>query len=142
MNKAIDIGDFESMNKISRQLDTFIKTANLAPVQQKDRQQATFAISQMAFLVEKQDFIPEFYIEKPNDRIDEIILDMQGYLMNLVKGEPNLGDLIENAEAIIAEYEVAEEDPDYDQFAIFEKEVMGSMHPEDDEEDEEIVGDV
>ena len=33
MNRYLDIDDVESASKISRQLDLFIKTANLAPVQ-------------------------------------------------------------------------------------------------------------
>jgi len=48
MNKFLDIDDVESASKIARQLDLFIKSANLAPVQQKDRQQTTFAISPLA----------------------------------------------------------------------------------------------
>jgi len=33
MNKFLDIDDVESASKIARQLDLFVKSANLAPVQ-------------------------------------------------------------------------------------------------------------
>lgn len=134
MNKFLDIDDVESASKISRQLDLFIKSANLAPVQQKDRQQSTFAISQLAFLIEKEGgFIPEYYIEKPNDKIDMLLADIEQYTTQLVTGESQLGDMIENARTILAQDEIPEVE-DYDDFSALEAEVLGSL--EDDEEED------
>ena len=96
MNKYVDIDDVASASQIGRQLDMFIKSANLAPVQQKDRQHTTFAISQLAFLVEREGgFIPEFYIDQPNDKIDQVLRDMQEYTEYLVRGESNIADIEE-----------------------------------------------
>ena len=122
MNKFLDIDDVESASKMSRQLDLFIKTANLAPVQQKDRQQTTFSISQMAFLVEREGgFIPTFYMEKPNDKIDQLLRDMENYTQMLVTGESQLGSMIENAQTILAADDREEEEiEDYDDFAVLE----------------------
>lgn len=134
MNKFLDIDDVESASKISRQLDLFIKTANLAPVQQKDRQQTTFSIAQMAFLVEHEGgFIPEFYIEKPNDKIDALLKDMEQYTQMLVSGESQLGAMIENAQAIVAEFALREELDTEDDFSALEQEILGDL--EGDEED-------
>lgn len=136
MNKFLDIDDVESASKVSRQLDLFIKTANLAPVQQKDRQQTTFAISQMAFLVEREGgFIPTFYMEKPNDKIDLLLRDMENYTQMLVTGESQLGSMIENAQTILAADDCEEEEiEDYDDFAVLEQEILGELEPEEDED--------
>lgn len=128
MNRFLDIDDVESSSKISRQLDTFIKTANLAPVQQKDRQQTTFAISQLAFLVEREGgFIPEFYIEQPNDKIDQILADMQTYTEHLVHGEPNIAEMVEHTEEILAQDKLPDAVEDYDDFAALERELLGDI---------------
>lgn len=128
MNRFLDIDDVESSSKISRQLDTFIKTANLAPVQQKDRQQTTFAISQLAFLVEREGgFIPEFYIDTPNDKIDQILADMQSYTEHLVKGESNIAEMVEHTAEILAQDKLPDAVDDYDDFAALERELLGDI---------------
>lgn len=128
MNKFLDIDDVESVSKLSRQLDLFIKSANLAPVQQKDRQQTTFAISQLAFLVEREGgFIPEFYIDEPNDKIDQILRDMQEYTEYLVRGESNIAEMVENTETILAQEPLPDAVDDYDDFAALERELLGDI---------------
>lgn len=128
MNRFIDIDDVESSSKISRQLDTFIKTANLAPVQQKDRQQTTFAISQLSYLVEREGgFIPEFYTDQPNDKIDQILADMQAYTQALVRGESNIAEMVEHTEEILAQDVLPEAVEDYDDFASLERELLGDI---------------
>lgn len=128
MNRFLDIDDVESSSKISRQLDTFIKTANLAPVQQKDRQQTTFAISQLSYLVEREGgFIPEFYIDQPNDRIDQILADMQAYTETLVRGESNIAEMVEHTEEILAQDALPEAVDDYDDFESLERELLGDI---------------
>ncbi len=128
MNKFLDIDDVESMSKISRQLDLFIKTANLAPVQQKDRQQTTFAISQLAFLVEREGgFVPTFYECEENDKIDMILKDMTEYTEYLVRGENALADMVENAEIILAQDALPEAVQDYDDFALLEAELLSDI---------------
>lgn len=140
MNKFLDIDDVESASKIARQLDLFIKSANLAPVQQKDRQQTTFAISQLAFLVEREGgFIPEFYIDSPNDKIDQILQDMQEYTEYLVRGESNIAEMVENTEAILAQEPLPDAVEDYDDFAALEKELLGDIEAIE-EGQEEITG--
>jgi hypothetical protein len=135
MNKFLDIDDVESASKISRQLDTFIKSANLAPVQQKDRQQTTFAISQLAFLVEREGgFIPEFYIDEPNDKIDLILQDMREYTEYLVRGESNIEEMVQNMETILAQDMLPEAVEDMDDFAALEAELLGEMDDIDEEQ--------
>lgn len=138
MNKFLDIDDVESVSKISRQLDLFIKSANLAPVQQKDRQQTTFAISQLAFLVEREGgFIPEFYIGEPNDKIDQILRDMQEYTEYLVRGETNISEMAKNVEEILQQDQLPKAVEDYDDFAALERELLGDIATIEKEQEEE-----
>lgn len=128
VNKLLDIEDIESATKLSRQLDLFIKSTNLAPVQQKDRQQATFAISQLAFLVEREGgFIPEFYIDKPKDKIDQILFDMKEYTNFLVKGESGLDDMIANTEAILAKDKLPDIVESEEDFEALENELLNDI---------------
>lgn len=137
MNKFLDIDDVESVAKISRQLDLFIKSANLAPVQQKDRQQTTFAISQLAYLVEREGgFIPEYYIGTPNDKIDQILKDMQQYTEYLVRGETNISEMAKNVEQILEQDKLPKAVEDYDDFAALERELLGDIQAIEDEQDE------
>lgn len=140
INKFLDIDDVESVAKLSRQLDVFIKSANLAPVQQKDRQQTTFAISQLAFLVEHEGgFIPEFYTSQPNDKIDQIILDMQDYTESLIHGESNIEEMVENTKEILSQGALPEMVEDYDDFELLEKELLGDIAAIEEQQEEESL---
>lgn len=127
VNKFLDIDDVESMSKTSRQLDVFIRSSNLAPQQQKDRSSSTFSISQLAFLIEKEGgFIPKYYQEKPEDEIDNLLLEMQKYTERLIRGEPQIEDLVKNQADLLKRYELPEENVDLDDaFAELEEEMMG-----------------
>lgn len=127
MNKFLDIDDVESATKMSRQLDLFIKSSNLAPQQQKDRSSSTFSISQLAFLIEKEGgFVPNYYQDKPEDEIDNLLLEMQKYTERLIRGEPQIEDLVKNQVEVLKRYELPEENPDLDDaFAELEEEMMG-----------------
>lgn len=129
MNKFLDIDDVESVSKISRQLDLFIKSANLAPVQQKDRQSSTFAISQLAFMIEKEGgFIPQWDTSEPIDNIDMILKDMQDYTNSLILGESNINEMAKNTAAILAQNDLPEAKvEDYSEFAALEAEVLGDI---------------
>ena len=70
------------------------------------------SISEFVLLCEKDGFIPRFYIDQPNDRVDETIKDLQGYTHSLVVEEMNLGNLSENAVKEMAIQESKEEDED------------------------------
>lgn len=129
MNKFLDIDDVESATKMSRQLDLFIKSSNLAPQQQKDRSSSTYSISQLAALIEKEGgFIPTYYQDKPEDEIDNMLLEMQRYTERLILGEPQISDLVKNQAELLKKYELPEENIDLDDaFAELEDEMMGGI---------------
>ena len=54
-------------------------------------------ICELVQICEEQGFIPRYYTDGPQDKVDKIILDMQKYTHDLVTEEMGLGNLIENA---------------------------------------------
>ena len=73
------------------------------------------SISELVVICEKEGFIPRFYSDGPNDRVDETLLDLKNYTHSLVVEEMNLGNLIENAVKEMAKEEAKEEDEDIEE---------------------------
>ena len=48
-------------------------------------------------MCEKDGFIPRFYVDGPQDKVDRVIQDMQIFTRQLVTDELGLGNLIENS---------------------------------------------
>ena len=55
------------------------------------------SISELVAICEKDGFIPRYYVDEPQDKVDKVLLDMQKYTHDLVTEEMGLGNLIENA---------------------------------------------
>ena len=82
------------------------------------------SISEFVALCEKDGFIPRYYVDGPQDKVDRVIEDMKFYTRTLVTEEMGLGNLIENAvkrlekkqeqEAEEATAEISEEDKLFD----------------------------
>lgn len=55
------------------------------------------SVGEIVALCEKDGFIPRYYIDQPNDKVDRVLQDMQEYTKTLIMDESNLGNLIESA---------------------------------------------
>jgi hypothetical protein len=55
------------------------------------------SISELVMICEKEGFIPRYYVDGPQDKVDRVLEDTQRYVYNLVTEEMGLGNLIENA---------------------------------------------
>ena len=81
-------------------------------------------------LCEKDGFIPRYYVDGPQDKIDRVIQDMQDYTRNLIIEEMHLGALIERAVQQIEEEKVREaasdatDSPDEDEDERFENDLF------------------
>lgn len=73
------------------------------------------SISALVALCESEGFIPRFYIDKPNDKVDETLKDLQNYTHSLIFNEMNLGNMIENAMKAMVKEEEKEEDDDFEE---------------------------
>ena len=115
-NQLVDIGDVEGFQKMSKVYDQLMKSGKFTAAQNKAEQgEYVDSISELVEICESEGFIPRFYIEKPNDRVDETLMDIQNYTHTLVTEEMNLGNLIENAVKEMAKQEAKEEDEDIEE---------------------------
>lgn len=108
MNQAIDAGDIDAYQKLSRVYDTMMKSAKFTEAQNKEGSGDTFSsIGELVAFCEKEGgFIPDFKIEYPLDIIDKVVLDLKKYTSNLIKEDLGLAQQIES---YIKKKEITEE---------------------------------
>jgi hypothetical protein len=70
------------------------------------------SISELVAICETQGFIPRFYTDGPQDKVDRTLQDLQSYTRTLVTEEMNLGNLIESAIKQIEEDKIKEAETD------------------------------
>ena len=114
-NQLIDVGDIEGFQKMSKVYDSLMKSGKFTAQQNKEDGEFVDAIGQLVEICEKEGFIPRYYIDKPNDRVDETLADMKGYTKTLVYEELNLGNLIEQSIKTMMNEENKEEDEDIEE---------------------------
>ena len=129
-NQLLDIGDVDGAQKMIKMYDGLMKSGKFTAAQNKaENGEFLDSISEFVVLCEKEGFIPRFYTEKPNDKVDETLMDLKGYTHDLVVEEMNLGNLIENAVKEMAMQEAKEEDEDIDDDLTLEE--INTLHDED-----------
>ena len=114
-NQLIDMGDIEGFQKMSKVYDSLMKSGKFTAQQNKENGEFVDAIGQLVEICEKEGFIPRYYIDKPNDRVDETLADMKGYTKTLIYEELNLGNLIEQSIKTMMNEENKEEDEDIEE---------------------------
>ena len=55
------------------------------------------SIGELVAMCETEGFIPRYYVDGPQDKVDRTLEDLQNYTRSLVMEESNLGNLIENS---------------------------------------------
>lgn len=124
MDQAIDVGDYESVSKLSANYDKFMKSAKFTASQGKEEEVFIDSFSEMSRLAEEQGFIPVYHTSEPKDIVDVTLRDLNNYTRNLIMKEPGLATLIENAfEAIKLEEEKDRMGED-DEEDLFEKDFI------------------
>lgn len=108
MNQAIDSGDIDSYQKLSRVYDTMMKSAKFTEAQNKEGSSDSFnSIGELvAFCEKEQGKIPKFEIDYPLDVIDKVIMDLKEYTDTLIRQDAGLSQQIEQ---YIKKKEIAEE---------------------------------
>lgn len=140
-NQLVDIGDVEGFQKMSKVYDQLMKSGKFTAAQNKaDSGEYVDSISELVEICETEGFIPRYYIEQPNDRVDETLLDIKNYTHTLVTEEMNLGNLIENAVKEMARQEAKEEDEDIEE-EIDSYEDADALKEEDFEEYRDFIED-
>lgn len=121
-NQLLDLGDVDGAQKMIKMYDMLMKSGKFTAAQNKaESGEYVDSFSELVEVCEKDGFIPRFYIDKPNDRVDETLLDLKNYTHTLVTEEMNLGNLIEHAIREMAKEESKAEDEDIEEELNFEE---------------------
>lgn len=113
---------------MSRVYDQLMKSGKFTAAQNKtETGEYVDSIAELVELCERQGYIERFYIDEPNDKVDETIKDMQHYTKTLIERETNLSALVEQAvKQNMQEDEAEKEDTDeiiFDDIDEVEKEL-------------------
>ena len=129
-NQLLDIGDIDGAQKMIKMYDGLMKSGKFTAAQNKANEgEVLNSISELVLICEKEGFIPRYYTDGPNDRVDETLLDLKNYTHSLVVEEMNLGNLIENAVKQMAQEEAKEEDEDIEEELSYDE--LNELQDED-----------
>lgn len=134
----VDINDVEGYQKMSKVYDQLMKSGKFTALQNKgESNNFVDSIGELVALCEEEGYIPRFYTESPQDRVDAVLADTKTYLRTLVTEEMNLGNLIEVAARQIQEEKIREQETSDDSILddIEELEEEIDMITEEDFED-------
>ena len=98
MNQAIDIGDLDGFQKLSRVSESLRKSAKFTAAQNKEeKNDFVDSVGELVSMCEKEGFIPRFATDIPQDKVDLTLKDMNKYLYKLVTQDLGFGQQIEDA---------------------------------------------
>ena len=97
MNEAIDCGDIDSYQKLSRVYDAMMKSAKFTEAQNKEtKTDFVDSVGELVAYCEKNGgIIPEYKIDVPYDIVDKIIDDLKQWNKSLIYEDKSLADEIE-----------------------------------------------
>ena len=97
MDQAIDCGDIDSYQKLSRVYDSLMKSAKFTEAQNKDKEGAGIdsASAIVDFVQSHSGEIPRYHCDEPQDIVDQIIMDLKAYNKNLIYEDKSLAQEIE-----------------------------------------------
>lgn len=97
-NQLLDIGDVDGAQKLTKMYNDLMKSGKFTAQQNKGESgEYVDSISELVMICETDGFIPRYYTDGPQDKVDRTLQDIQSYTRTLVTEEMNLGNLIENA---------------------------------------------
>lgn len=95
-NQLIDAGDIDGFQKMQKAYDSLMKSGKFTAAQNKGESgEFVDSIGELVALCEREGFIPRYYTEGPQDKVDRTLQDLQQYTHTLVTEEMNLGNMIE-----------------------------------------------
>lgn len=114
MNQALDAGDIEGYQKLSKVYDSLRKSTKFTAAQNKSQNEDTIdCVGKLVALCEREGgFIPRYPTEFPQDQVDKTLKDMNSYTYKLVTQDLGLGQRIEDQIKKIQIQQQMEEDYD------------------------------
>lgn len=111
MNQALDCGDVEGFQKLSRVSESLRKSAKFTAAQNKEeKNDYVDSVGELVAMCEREGYIPRFETDVPQDKVDLTLKDMKSYLYKLVTQDLGFGQQIEDAlKKIQIQKEIAED---------------------------------
>ena len=98
MNRAIDEGDLEGFQKLSKVSESLRKSAKFTAAQNKDKKENYVdSVGELITMCERDGFIPRFATDIAQDKVDATLQDMNNYVRKLVTQDLGFGQQIEDA---------------------------------------------
>ncbi len=98
LHNLLNQNDIEGFQKMSRVYDSLMKSARFTASQDKNADSDYIdSVGEFCLLCEKKGFIPEYYIDKPKDKVDLTLRDIQNYTFKLIHEETNLMNMMESS---------------------------------------------
>lgn len=98
MNQALDIGDIDSFQKLSKVSENLRKSAKFTAAQNKEsKNDFVDSVGELVSMCEREGFIPRYATDIPQDKVDFTLKDMNDYLYKLVTQDLGFGQQIEDA---------------------------------------------
>lgn len=99
MNQALDQGDIDGFQKLSKVSESLRKSGKFTAAQNKEiKQNFIDSVGEMVALCEREGgFIPRFCTDIPQDKVDLTLQDMNNYVKKLVTEDLGFGQQIETA---------------------------------------------
>lgn len=98
MNQAIDCGDVEGFQKLSKVSSDLRKSAKFTAAQNKEQKNDYVdSVGELVAMCERDGFIPRFATDIPQDKVDITLKDMNDYVHKLVTQDLGFGQQIEDA---------------------------------------------
>lgn len=140
-NQLLDLGDVDGAQKMLKMYDSMMKSGKFTEAQIKsEKGEAIDSVSELVLMCEKEGFIPRYYTDSPQDKVDRVLQDMKQYTKTLVTEELGLGNMIERAVKQLeedAEKRANSNDEDYEdeddriENELFAEEKIKEQKPED-----------
>ena len=97
-NQALDSGDIEGFQKLSKVQESLRKSAKFTAAQNKEKKEDYLdSIGELVVMCEKEGFMPRFATDIPQDKVDITLKDMQNYTRKLVTQDLGFGQQIDDA---------------------------------------------
>lgn len=95
-NQLLDAGDIDGFQKMQKAYDNLMKSGKFTAAQNKEATgEFIDSIGELVAICEKEGFIPRYYVDGPQDKVDRTLQDLQQYTNTLITEEMNLGSMIE-----------------------------------------------
>ena len=129
MNQAIDIGDLDGFQKLSRVSESLRKSAKFTAAQNKEeKNDFVDSVGELVAMCEREGFIPRFPTDIPQDKVDLTLKDMNNYIYKLVTQDLGFGQQIEDA---LKKIQIQKEMNDAEINALDDDEITSELVDED-----------